>query len=398
MTLLDGIFVLDLTNVLSGPFATYQLSLMGANVLKVERPNHGDLARVLGADADLSKAMMGASFLAQNAGKHSISLNLKSEAGRTALLSLARTADVLVENFRPGVLSRLGLGWDDLREQNPKLIYCSISGFGQTGPLRDHQAYDQIIQGFSGMSAATGTQEVTPLRIGFPICDTVGGYAAAMTISAALVRRDREGIGCHLDVSLLESAVSAMGWVVSDYLIADRLHTAPGNNNPTSAPSGTFITKDGMLNIAANQQGQFERLCRAIGLEELIQDPRFRERNDRIRHRIELNQLIEQRLSQKPAAEWEALLSKSDVPAGCIQSVAEALSSPQLQERDFVVTLTAPQPPGPIQVLGGSFCVDGERPRPHCPPPSLGQDTESVLTSIGYDPIEIDQMRTNGDI
>lgn len=199
--LLDGVRVLDLTNVLAGPFAAYQLALLGADVVKVEIPGTGDLARRLGAETELNEQRLGASFLAQNGGKRSMTVNLKSERGRAVLLRAVEQADVLVENFRPGVLDRLDLGWDRLREANPRLVYCAISGFGQDGPLRDRPAYDQIVQGLSGMMSATGTRESGPLRAGYPVADTLGGMAAAFSIAAALVHRDRTGEGTMLDVS-----------------------------------------------------------------------------------------------------------------------------------------------------------------------------------------------------
>jgi len=297
MKLLDGIRVLDLTNVLAGPYASYQLALMGADVIKVEVPGTGDLARQLGAEATLSAQRMGASFVAQNAGKRSITVDLKNAAGRRVFDRLVAAADVLVENFRPGVLARLGYSWDKLHDTNPRLIVCAISGFGQTGPMRGRPAYDQIIQGLSGMSAVTGTPETAPLRVGFPVCDTLGGMTAAMAINGALVARSRTGEGAYLDVSMLESSLTALGWVVSDYLVAGRPPTANGNENPTGAPSATFATGSGSLNIAANKQEQFEILCKLIEREDLIDDPRFAQRDDRKARRNELRAELESALA-----------------------------------------------------------------------------------------------------
>ena len=217
---LAGIRVLDLTNVLAGPFCAYQLALLGADVIKVEVPDGGDLARQLGADPALNARHMGASFLAQNAGKKSVTLNLKKAEGKDVLKRLVESADVLVENFRPGVMARLGLGYEDLSRCNPRLVYCAISGFGQDGPMKDAPAYDQIIQGLSGMMSITGTPDGAPLRIGYPVADTLGGMTAAFAISSALVRRNGSGEGAFIDVSMLDAALTAMGWVVSNYLIA----------------------------------------------------------------------------------------------------------------------------------------------------------------------------------
>src|SRR5678816_3303935 len=213
---LAGIRVLDLTNVLAGPFCAYQPALLGADVVKIEVPDGGDLARQLGADPALNARHMGASFLAQNAGKKSVTLNLKKARGKDVLKRLVESADVLVENFRPGVMARLGLAYDDLIAVNPRLVYCAISGFGQEGPMSQAPAYDQIIQGLSGMMSITGTQETAPLRVGLPICDTVGGLTAALAVTVALAGRQRDGRGCFLDVSMLEASVSAMGWAVSN--------------------------------------------------------------------------------------------------------------------------------------------------------------------------------------
>ncbi|WP_292125045.1 CoA transferase, partial [Mesorhizobium sp.] len=259
--LLSGIRVLDLTNVLAGPYCAYQLALLGADVIKVEAPPGGDLARQLGASPELNKAGMGASFLAQNAGKRSVVLDLKQEADRERFLDLVATADALVENFRPGVMDRLGLGHEKLKEVRPSLVYCAISGFGQTGPMRGNPAYDQIIQGLSGIMSITGTPETAPLRVGYPVADTLGGLVGAFAIAAALVRQKTSGEGAFLDVSMLECTLSALGWPVSNYLTAGVQPQAMGNENMTAAPSGAFRTGEGLLNIAANKQEQFVILC-----------------------------------------------------------------------------------------------------------------------------------------
>jgi len=217
---LTGIRVLDLTNVLAGPYCTFHLMLLGAEVVKVEIPGRGDLARKLGPDPELNRAGLGASFLAQNAGKKSVELDLKQPADRAAFAELVANADVLVENYRAGVMARIGFGWERLRELNPSLIYCAITGFGQHGPMSQAPAYDQIIQGLSGMMSITGTPETAPLRVGFPVADTVGGLSAALAITAALAGRRHDGEGRFLDVSMLEASLSAMGWAVSSYLVS----------------------------------------------------------------------------------------------------------------------------------------------------------------------------------
>ncbi|MFE2497551.1 CaiB/BaiF CoA transferase family protein [Streptomyces scopuliridis] len=397
--LLDGVRVLDLTNVLAGPFAGYQLALQGADVLKVEMPGSGDLARQLGADRALGDDLLGASFLAQNAGKRSLTVNLKDPDGREALLRAVRESDVLLENFRPGVMERLGLGWKTLRTENPALVYCAISGFGQTGPMRDRPAYDQIIQGLSGMMSVTGTAEATPLRAGFPVADTLGGMAAAYAVAAALVRRGRTGEGAFVDVSMLESALTAMGWVTSNYLITGREPRPMGNENFTAAPSGTFRTGAGHLNIAANRQQQFTTLCRLIGREDLTSDPRFSHPADRKTHRDALRAEVESALAARPAAEWEEILSDAGVPAARVLSVPDALDLDHLAARGFVHTL--PFPDGrerPLKVLGSPLRVDDEPAAPAGPPPLLGEHTDAVLAELGYTPAQIAALRERGAV
>ncbi|MFE2842888.1 CaiB/BaiF CoA transferase family protein [Streptomyces scopuliridis] len=397
--LLDGVRVLDLTNVLAGPFAGYQLALQGADVLKVEMPGSGDLARQLGADRALGDDLLGASFLAQNAGKRSLTVNLKDPDGREALLRAVRESDVLLENFRPGVMERLGLGWKTLRAENPALVYCAISGFGQTGPMRDRPAYDQIIQGLSGMMSVTGTAEATPLRAGFPVADTLGGMAAAYAVAAALVRRGRTGEGAFVDVSMLESALTAMGWVTSNYLITGREPRPMGNENFTAAPSGTFRTGAGHLNIAANRQQQFTTLCRLIGREDLTSDPRFSHPADRKTHRDALRAEVESALAARPAAEWEEILSDAGVPAARVLSVPDALDLDHLAARGFVHTL--PFPDGrerPLKVLGSPLRVDDEPAVPAGPPPLLGEHTDAVLAELGYTPAQIAALRERGAV
>lgn len=381
--LLDGIRVLDLTNVLAGPYGAYQLALLGADVIKVETPNGGDLARQLGASPALNGKLMGASFLAQNAGKRSVVLDLKTEGGRADFLALVATADVVIENFRPGVMDRLGLGPERLRQARPNLIYCAVSGFGQTGPWRDNPAYDQIVQGMSGVMSITGTPETAPLRVGYPVCDTLGGLVGAFAIAAALVRRERTGEGAVLDVSMLESTISALGWPVSNYLLADVEPTPMGNENMTAAPSGTFRTGEGVLNIAANKQDQFVALCRLIDRPDLVSDERFAEREARKRHRLALKAEIEQALASAPASLWEERLNRAGVPAGRVLGVPEALKEEQVQGRGMTIRFDeAKGLDRPVTVMRGGFLVDGEAPRPSRPPPGLGEHTDEILAPL----------------
>ena len=291
-TPLAGLTILDCTNVLAGPFACYQLACLGARVIKVESPA-GDLARRLGADPAFAREGMGISFLAANAGKESIAIDLKHPEGREVFLRLADRADAVVENFRPGVMARLGLGADVLRARKPSLVVCAISGFGQQGPLSARPAYDQIVQGLSGVMSVTGDERSAPLRVGYPVCDTLGGLTAAFALCAALLRARSTGEGSFVDVSMLDATLASMGWVVSNYLNAGVEPRPLGNDNFTAAPSGTFRTGAGLLNIAANEQRQFESLMDLLGLAELKRDPRFADREARKRHRAELTAAIE---------------------------------------------------------------------------------------------------------
>jgi CoA:oxalate CoA-transferase len=396
--LLAGMRVLDLTNVLAGPFCCYQLALLGADVIKVEVPGSGDLARQLGADAQLNRRGMGASFLAQNAGKRSITLNLKSPRGRDVFARLVATSDVVVENFRPGVMDRLGLGYAALKVAKPDLI-CAISGFGQDGPLKLNPAYDQIIQGLAGVMSVTGDPRSAPLRVGYPVADTMGGITAAFAIAAALVRRERSGEGELIDVSMLEASLVAMGWVVSNWLIAGVKPEPMGNENMTASPSGTFRTGHGLLNIAANKQEQFEILCRLIGRDELATDARFADRDDRKRRRFELNAEIERALAAKSARDWSALLNEHGVPAGEVLEVPAVLEHPQLAARNFLRTFEAvPGVDRPVQVVRSGFRLASGDPAPGSPPPALGADTRALLAELGYSPDEMDELARDAAI
>jgi crotonobetainyl-CoA:carnitine CoA-transferase CaiB-like acyl-CoA transferase len=397
--LLEGIRILDLTNVLAGPFCSYQLALLGAEVIKVEVPGTGDLARQLGADPALNASLMGVSFLAQNAGKKSVTLNLKAARGKSLFLDLVDRADVVLENFRPGVMNRLGVGYEALRARKPSILYCAISGFGQDGPMRDNPAYDQIIQGFSGVMSVTGSAGTAPLRVGYPVADSIGGLTAAFAISAALVRRGRTGEGEFIDVSMLESVMVTMGWVVSNYLTAGVTPAPMGNENMTASPSGTFRTGDGLLNIAANKQEQFVTLCRLLGREDLSCDSRFAEREARKTNRKALTVELERALAARGAADWERLLNRNGVPSGRVMSVPDILEHPQVTERELIKRV--PDAPGvdrPLSVTRGGFRLASGDPRPESAPPVLGADNASVFGELGVDAEELAALRREGVI
>jgi len=388
---LHDIRVLDVTNVLAGPFCSFQLVLLGAEVIKIEHPENGDLARRLGADPKADAQLMGASFVAVNAGKQSVTLNLKLPEGKQIFKELAAISHVVIENFRPGVMTRLGLDYPALSKVNPRLVYCAISGFGQDGPLAMRPAYDQVIQGISGVMNVTGDAQSAPLRVGYPVCDTMGGITAAMAICAALVDSQTTGQGRRIDVSMLESTLASMGWVVSNYLNAGVEPIPMGNENYTAAPSGAFRTADGLLNIAANEDPQYEKLCDVIARPELKTDARFAERETRRRNRPAINQEIAPELMKRSAAEWEQALIEAGVPAGLVLSVPEILGHPHLSGRNFVSEFEGAT--GKQVVTRGGFLFSDDQASPQGPAPSLSEHTDAWLSKLGYDAEKIRTLR-----
>jgi len=390
--ILDGIRVLDLTNVLSGPFASLHLALLGAEVIKIENPKDGDLARKLGIVPEYNKQLMGTSFLAQNCNKKSITLNTKSPQGKEIFKKLVKDADVVIENFRPGVMDRLGLGYGVLHDINPRLVYCGISGFGQTGPDADKPAYDQIIQGLSGEMAINGDERLHPLRAGFPVCDTVGGLNAAFAVMAALFHRERTGEGQSIDVALLDSIMPLMGWVVANLLIGGQEPPVMGNDNFTAAPSGTFRTQDGHINIAANKQEQWESVCDVLERPELKTDPRFQERDTRKKNRKALTPLLEERLTSKPTSHWVSTLNARDVPSGEILTLKQALSQPQLAHRNVLQKVEVPGI-GAIDVFRLTALFSGTTADVATPPPTLGQHNAEILGRLGHTETQLADLK-----
>ncbi|MBM3568672.1 MAG: CoA transferase [Alphaproteobacteria bacterium] len=395
---LSGIRVLDLSNVLAGPFCGYQLARQGAEVIKIENPVGGDLARRLGGDPRMNARGMGLSFVAVNVTKRSVAIDLKHAEGREVFLRMVERADVVLENFRPGVMARLGLDYATLAARNPRLVYCAISGFGQEGPWAERPAYDQIIQGLSGAMSVTGDATSAPLRAGFPISDTYGGLTAAFAICAALLEARQSGRGRRIDLALMEATLATMGWVVSNYLNAGIEPRPMGNENFSAAPSGAFATKAGLLNIAANEDKQYRALCDLIGRPDLKTDPRFAERRARLDHRAALNREITAALAARDATEWEELLNAAGVPAGRIVTVPEALAGGQLADRGFVETIAMTGPDGQaLRVTRPGFVQDGGFAQPS-PPPALGADTRVLLQEHGYDAAAIARLAASGAV
>ncbi|PKL85983.1 MAG: CoA transferase [Ignavibacteriae bacterium HGW-Ignavibacteriae-1] len=393
MKILEGILVLDLTNVLSGPFATLHLAWLGAEVIKVENPVGGDLARNLGCVKEYNDMLMGTSFIAQNCNKKSMTLNLKKDKAKEIFIELVRISDIVVENFRPGVMDRLGLGYEELKKHNQKLIYCAISGFGQTGPDANKPAYDQIIQGLSGVMAINGDETLNPLRAGFPVCDTVGGLNAAFAIMSAMYHRERTGEGQFIDVALIDSTMPLLGWVAANLMIGGQEPPLLGNDNFSSAPSGTFKTKDGHINIAANKQEQWEDLADILELSELKDDPRFKIRDHRKKHRFELTPYINEKLQAKETKYWVELLNKSGIPAGEILKLGDALDSPQIRHRNTFTNVEI-DGIGTVAAFNSTAKFSKTESNVTKAPPKLSEHTREILSLIGLNDEDASKLKS----
>jgi CoA:oxalate CoA-transferase len=383
---LDGIFVLDASHVMAGPFCSYQLGLLGADVLRVEPPETKDPIRAHGPDDELNRRGMGTSFLAQNAGKRSLGLNLKHPEGQQIFRRLAQRADVVVENFRPGVLERLGLGAETLRALNPRLVYCSISGFGQDGPLKDRPAYDHIIQAMGGMMAVTGTSASGPMRVGFPVTDYVTGLLAAFAVAVSLFKRERTGEGETIDVAMLDAALMIMGPLLAQVLIAGRNPSPAGNQPFGGSPfSGVFVTANGLLAVVGSTAKQCLAICQALGRTDLMEDPRILDWRNHPELGTELAPIFEATYPTRTAEEWELALAAADVPAGKVRSLEEILGHPQLAARGFLLEMDrAPGIDRKITVPNVGFKLSGKTEPQLRPPPLPAANTREVLEELGY--------------
>jgi CoA:oxalate CoA-transferase len=397
---LAGIRVLDATHVMAGPFCTYQLALLGAEVIRVEPLSVADPVRMHGPDSDLNRRGMGTSFLAQNAGKRSLGLNLKHPDGQAIFRRLAAQSDVVVENFRPGVLERIGLGADALRRVNPRLIYCALSGFGQAGPLRNRPAYDHVIQAMSGMMAATGTLESGPMRVGFPLTDYAAGLLAAFAVAIALFRRERSGEGETIDVAMLDAALIIMGPLITQVLVAGQSPRLAGNSPFGGSPfSGIFATADGLLAVVGSTPKQCRAICDVLGHPELADDPRIAQWQAHPELAHELRPMLEASYRTRTAAAWELALSAADIPAGKVRDLGEILGDPHIGRRDLLVEIDrAPGIERAIKVPNVGFKLgSGGRPALR-PPPLPSADTREILQELGYAADEIEQLEQRGAV
>lgn len=386
----EGIRIIDITHVLAGPFAAYQLGLMGADVIKVEHPDDPDQSRDSGTDNALNHAGMGTGFLTQGSNKRSITLNLKTEQGREILRKLVATADVLVENYRPGAFEALGLGYEDLRKINPKLIYASFSAFGQTGPKRERTAYDHVIQSTSGIMASTGSPTENPIKIGAPAIDYATGTMGAYALSAALFQRERTGLGQRIDMAMLDVAIMLQASLATGYL-RNGVHPKPNGNKMAHATSQAYKTKDGMLMIGASNLRQQARLWKAIERPDLVKRTNDERHDD---YENETKVLTELMLT-RTAAEWEDWFQERHVPASRVRGLGEALADPQIASRGLLHKHeNAPGVPGAFTVPVAAFRFAHGGPKVDRPPPMFGQHNEEVLTSLGYTTDDIARFKS----
>jgi formyl-CoA transferase len=391
---LDGIFVVDLSRILSGPICSMMLADMGADVVKVEPPPHGDDSRLWGPPF---VGGISTYFHSINRNKKSVGLNLKTEAGRRILWELIDRADVLMENFRPGVLAGLGFGFEAVSARNAKLVYCSISGFGQTGPYRDRPGYDVVAQGESGLMDLTGYPDGPPAKVGTSISDIVTGMYASQGILLALLARQRSNKGQRLDISLLDSTVSTLTYQSLIYLTEGKVPQRMGTRHPSIVPYQCFQVKDGFVNIAVTNQKQWVNFCTAVGLSELTDDSRFKSMKERLAHYDELKRRIDGVLSTRTRQEVLDQMAAVEVPAGPINTIAEVLQDPQILAREMVQELIHPEY-GPIPQLGIPIKLSDTPGIVKGAPPRFGEHNKAILSLLGYSEEAIADLAQSGVI
>jgi crotonobetainyl-CoA:carnitine CoA-transferase CaiB-like acyl-CoA transferase len=391
-----GVRILDFTRYLAGPYGTYQLALLGADVIKIES-HEGDESRHLLVSREWAERKMASSFLAVNANKRSITLDLRQPAAVEVITRLVPTTDVVWENFRPGVMERLGLGYDALAAINPRLVYCAVSGFGHTGPERTTAAFDGKLQAMSGIMSITGDPAGGPMRAGFAICDTIGGITAALAVASALYQRAHTGRGQFVDVAMLDAALAFIPGPVAEYSVAGIPQRQIGNGSVSRKPTaGRFRAGDGYLVLAVLTEKQFVALMRTIGRADALDDPRFKDWRARTENEPALREIIEGALAKDDPKSWEARLTAADVPCATVWKIEEITRHPQLEHRDVLQTIDSRY--GPMRLVGAGFRLAHGSPGIEREPPTLGEHTDEILAEAGYTPAEIKDLRRDGVI
>ncbi len=391
---LSGTTVIDFTRVLSGPYCTMVLADLGARVIKIEHPVRGDDTRHWGPPFVATES---AYFLSINRNKESVTLDFKKSEGLAVLERLFATADVMVENFRPGTLDAAGLGAEALTQRFSRLIYCSISGYGQTGPRREEPGYDAVMQAEGGLMSITGERDGPPYRLGVAITDIVSGLFAAQGVLAALVSRATTGRGQRVDIGMLDATAALLTYQAGNYFVSGEVPARMGNRHPTITPYESFETADGDLVIAGGNDDLWRRLCGALDLDGLSDDPRFRTNKDRVANRDELRPIFDRVLKTRTRAEWVERLAKVGVPCGSVREISEVLADPQIAARDMIAEVDHPTV-GRTRVIGSPLKLSGTPPSVRTAPPTLGQHTETVLTELGYDRAAIANLRATAVI
>ncbi len=391
---LDGIRVLDFTQILAGPFCTMLLGDMGADVIKVEKPNGGDDTRRYGPPFINGES---AAFMGLNRNKRSIVLDLKSPEGIAIARHMLEEADVMIQNFRPGAMDRIGLGYEDVKKENPGIIYCTVSGFGTTGPYKNKAGFDLVAQGMSGLMSITGFSDSPPAKVGVPIADLNAGMFSANAILSAYIYRLKTGKGQHVDASLLDSGIAYTLYESASYFATGEVARPVGSAHRMIAPYQAFATSDGYINIGAANQSNWERLCRAIGREDLLEHPRFSSNAERMIHIKELTPIMEETFITQTKDYWAELLEKAGVPCGPIYDMAQVYSDPHVQARDMAVELEHPIA-GKITNIGVPVKLSETPGSIRMPAPALGQHTDEVLSQFGYSHDEVAQFRESGAV